>query len=337
MTTQFPEPIGMLRPLSPREGEVLLRLSTFRALNTAQLEELVFAESRVRPASRRVLVRRILGRLRRRGLVAHSRRLVGGPEGGSARLAYHVTPAGYRIVAALEPALEDPVAPPRSHLFLEHALATAEVMLAFRRAARAHPGHQLAEWEPDWQAAERLRSAKVVPDARLVYATATWEVSAFVEVDLGSERPSRFAEKIDAYLDAYRAGAWRERLPAWPLVLTITTTLARVTALRRASEDVLERRRDRERLRLATEFDFAALPDLQRAPGPLGAIWQVAGRAGLHSLVASAAEGDASRPGAASVGSALVVPSSAVSLPLPEGNEDAAHLTNPDTAAGRIA
>ncbi len=152
------------------------------------------------------------------------------------------------------------------------------------RAARPRPGHDLAEWEPEWQAAERLGSG-VVPDGRVVYATETYEVSAFVEADLGTERPSRFAEKIASYLEAYRAGRWRERLPAWPLVLTVTTTATRATALRRATEDVLERQRDRERLAATIEFDFAPLPDLQGPAGPLGRIWQTAGIPGLHALI----------------------------------------------------
>ena len=114
-----------------------------------------------------------------------------------------------------------------------------------------------------------------------------------------------------AYLEAYRAGRWRERLTVWPLVLTVTPTLARATALRRVTEDVLERDRDRQRL-AAVEFDFAALGDLQAPEGPLGAIWQIAGRVGRHALIPAEAatnpptlfwddtEGDSIRLGSAS-------------------------------------
>lgn len=73
-------------------------------------------------------------------------------------------------------------------MFIEHALMTADVAIAFVTEARKHPGHHIGEWEPDWQAAERLRSRTVIPDGHFVYATPEWEIYAFVEVDLGTER-----------------------------------------------------------------------------------------------------------------------------------------------------
>ena len=293
MTTPLSERVHAARAPSPRERDLLLRLAPFRALSTAQLEEWVFTGCPVRPHSRKVLTQRILERLRKRGLVASSAHLVGGAGGGSARLVYHLTEAGQRLIGTLDPALRDRPLPPRGHLFIEHALMTAEVALAFDRIARSRPGHDLAEWEPEWQAAERLSSG-VVPDGRVVYATEKWELSAFVEADLGTERPSRYAEKIASYLDAYRAGRWREHLPAWPLVLTVTTAAARATALRRVTEDVCERERDRARLADTVEFDFAPLSDLQGSAGPLGRIWQIAGRVGLHALVPDAPHESAS-------------------------------------------
>jgi hypothetical protein len=272
---------------SSRERDLLIRLASFRGLNTAQLQEFVFAGSSVKPRSREVTTARILARLRRRGLVAATPRLVGGPGGGSARQVHHLTEAGFRFVRTLDPALHNQRPPVRSSLFIEHALMTADVALAFHRFARANAGHALAEWAPEWQAAERLGSFTVIPDGHLVYATTEWELHAFVEVDLGSERPSRFARKIGAYLEVYRQGAWRKELASWPTVLTVTPDAARAAALRRATEDVLRLEGQGADAVSGMEFDFAALADVVGEAGPLGRIWHLAGRPDLHALAPS--------------------------------------------------
>jgi hypothetical protein len=269
---------------SPRERKVLHLLTRSRHLNTAHLEEFLFDGSDVLPSSRQVTTRRMLARLRKRGLIVSTTRLVGGPGGGSARLVWQLTDAGRALASALEPGPRTR-RPPRSTLFIDHCLMTADVAIAFMKAARARPGHDLGEWASDWEAAERLDSSVVVPDAHFVYATDAWEFHACLEADLGTERPSRFAERIRQYIDAYRSGSWRARLPTWPLVLTVTPSAARAKALRRATEDVLRLERDVEGVAGATEFDFASLSDLQGPTGPLGAIWQVAGRTGLHALI----------------------------------------------------
>jgi Replication-relaxation len=268
-----------------REREVLLRLACFRALNTAQLEGFLFAGSGVKPRSRELTTGRILARLRARGLVAATPRLVGGPGGGSARRVHHLTDAGFRFVRTLDPALRDQRPPARSSLFIEHTLMTADVALAFHRYARTHAGHSLAEWAPEWQAADRIGSFQVVPDGQLVYATEEWEMHAFVEIDLGSERPSRFAQKVTGYLGAYREGTWRGRLVSWPVVLTVTPDATRATALRRTTEDVLRLEGRPSDPGSAIEFVFAALADLTGEGGPFGRIWRIADRPGLHSLV----------------------------------------------------
>ena len=117
---------------------------------------------------------------------------------------------------------------------MRHATGVAEVALAFDRAACARRGHRLVEWQCDWQAALRLGSATVVPDAWLAYRTPEWELSAFVEVDLGTEGTRFFTRKIDRYLALHRGGEWSARFETWPLVLIVAPTPARANALRRA-------------------------------------------------------------------------------------------------------
>lgn len=272
-------------PLSARETDVLLGVGWNRYLYRSQVEELVFEGSALTPRSREVVSKRILKSLKVRGLVGATARLVGGPQGGSARPAYFLTDAGYEVAASLDPGLKARRPPFRGTLFMGHALMTAEIALAIRRSARSHPGHALIEWECDWQAAERLGSPLVVPDAHFVYRTATCEIEALVEVDLGTERTSRFARKIDGYLDVFRDGSWRTLLPVWPLVLTVTQSEARATALRRATESLLASQPDAEEIASASEFGFSSLAGLLGPLGPLGKIWQVAGKSGLQPVI----------------------------------------------------
>src|SRR5438094_2608269 len=157
---------------SPREELVLLRLASFRFLTRPQIEEFVFDRSEVGANSRHVIVSRVLCRLRARGLVGTTQRLAGGPEGGSARLVYFLTAAGNREAAAAVPGF--PLRRPslRGTFFMRHGLMTAEVALSFGRAARRYAGHEIVQWECDWQTSLRLGALTVVPDAHIVYKTA---------------------------------------------------------------------------------------------------------------------------------------------------------------------
>lgn len=118
-----------------------------------------------------------------------------------------------------------------------------------------------------------------------MYATTDREIEAFLEVDLGTERPAAFAMKIARYLGLYHSGSWRERLPLWPMILTVTPTVARATSLRRTTEVVLTAAPDGTELARVTEFRFAAAAHLHEDVGPLGAIWQVAGHLGFEPLI----------------------------------------------------
>jgi hypothetical protein len=227
---------------------------------------------------------RILDRLKAAGLVASTQRLVGGPGGGSGRVTYFLTREGQKVADALTGG--PPRRPPQNGSFLmRHGQMAAEVALAFRRAARTHPGHELIEWECDWAAAMKLGSGLVVPDGRIVYQTRHWEFSAFIEVDLATEGTRFFARKIARYVDLYVDGSWRKQLARWPLVLTVAPTMARAAALQAATEPLLRRPYYAARLARTAEFLFTSLGALCGPCSPLGPIWRAAGRDGLHPLV----------------------------------------------------
>jgi hypothetical protein len=268
---------------SSREMDAVRYLGMYRFLGRAQIEELVLGESRLTAHSREVGTWRILRRLRERQLITTNAALAGDPEGMPTRIAYFLTARGRRILSALEPGL--PPGRPRVEgtFLLAHALMVAEIALCFLRQARAHRDSDVLTWECDWQVAESLRPKPVAPDARLVYETAQRRIHAFVEADRGSERSRFFGRKVERYLDLYREGSWRARLPVWPLILTVTRTERRASELCRATDAIFSGRAEASRISRA--FRFASLDALRGGTGPFGEIWQVAGRTGRFPLV----------------------------------------------------
>ena len=134
---------------------------------------------------------------------------------------YFLTAKGFNLARSLNRGLPSRLPNLRGTSLMGHGLMCAEVALSFRHAARSNPGHELLDWECDWQAFERLGAKLVVPDAHLVYSTREWILDAFIEVDLATEGSRVFAWKIRRYLDLYRGGTWRKNLKVWPIVLTV--------------------------------------------------------------------------------------------------------------------
>ena len=268
---------------SSREMDALRYLGMYRFLSRAQIEEFVLGESPLSAHSREVGTWRILRRLRQRQLITTNALLAGDPDGMPTRIAYFLTASGRRVFGALEPGL--PLRRPRVEgtFLLAHAIMVAEIALAFLRQARAHRDGDALIWECDWQVAESLGRQPVAPDARFIYETAQRRIHAFIEADRGSERSRFFGRKIERYLDLYRGGSWRVRLPVWPLILTVTRTERRSSALRGATEAIFSGRTEASRISRA--FRFTSLDALRGSVGPFGEIWQVAGRTGRFPLI----------------------------------------------------
>jgi len=271
--------------LSFREREPLFHLAVYRYLSRTQIEEFLFERSALTAASRQVITKRILRRLVALGLLEAQRRPTAELGGGTVRVAYSLTRAGYTAARALDPRLPVWRGAARSTVSISHSLVKGDVALAIRRAARTNVGQEVIEWELERRAAARLGSSSLVPDAFLIYATPVCDLHACVEVDLDTERPGIFAEKIRQYLDLYRSGSWQSSVRAWPVVVTITRTDGRARLLQRTAQTILSTAPDADRLGTQTEFDFAPLHDFLGPAGPFGAIWRVAGRDGLHPLI----------------------------------------------------
>lgn len=269
---------------SKRETAVLTLLGCYRYLTARHVERFLFDGSPVSPMSQQVMVRRVLGSLRRSGLVDAATRSVGGPVGGSAALIYRLSVRGAHLAASLMPGYPLRRVGRVGTFMARHSLATAEVGLAFRKEALTHADHELLLWECDWQTFQRLGVTAVVPDARLVYAGSGVELDAFIEVDLGTEGGRFFARKITGYLDLFRNGDWRRQFGAWPTILVVTPTETRSSLLRRVTEAVIASQSDASQIGARTEFAFCPLPNLV-SDGPLGVMWKVAGKTEPRALL----------------------------------------------------
>lgn len=272
--------------LSQRELRALNILGRFRFLTRTQLQSFLFGSNgSTTTLSAQTMTFRILNSLVAKGLINRTSRAIGGSTGGSGAHAYHLTINGIR-------ALDDRTymrlprrLPPRGTFLLRHALATADVALAFERSASSHLGHDLLSFECDWEAAQRFGQRIVVPDAYLVYTSSKYELHAFVEVDLGTAGSKFFARKIANYLALYRSNRWREATDVWPVVLVTTPDERRTRLLRRATESLLIAQPDSFLLTRATEFAFASLKTIQELD-PLGCVWEVAGKPDRQALIA---------------------------------------------------
>jgi len=263
--------------LRERERDALIQIAKFRFLTAEQLTEFLFRDRPdLKESSRLVMTRQLLSTLQKKGLIARTSRSIGGPDAGSVRSAYYVRPDGMRVVWEFGVGREPKRTAPRGTFLLRHALALADIALAFEREARQNAGHAVVVWEPDWEAAQRADRLVVVPDAFLMYAAPPSVLDAFVEMDLGTMGSRFFQRKIERYLELYRGETWKGHLPSWPTVLTVTTSPTRSLLLRSATERALGDADTNARLHRGTEFAFCDLATLM-AKGPLAPIWQFAG------------------------------------------------------------
>jgi hypothetical protein len=86
--------------LPQRYRAALAELGAQRFLSRRQLEELLLSGSTLAPGSRTTVVKRILRRLRERGLVQVSPRLFAGLDGIPGETAYSLTPLGCRVLGS---------------------------------------------------------------------------------------------------------------------------------------------------------------------------------------------------------------------------------------------
>lgn len=275
---------------APRRDRVLraLRLvAGFGALRRDQLEDLLLGNERLTAASRRVLAYRVIAELRERSLVEQ---LVVAGRAGEAVRASVLTATGQRVYAGLDPSYPRR-GRPVSVVMLSHAVALADIAMAFRQGALYGADVGLV-WESDWEAVAHVRSAAVIPDGFVTIERGGWRTRAFVEADRSTEWQRAFAEKIRRYADLYLRDEWRASISTWPLVLTVTTSPTHARSLARVAHSVAVAS---GAARIARAFRVTTMDEL-RTHGPFAPIWTVGERADRTEILAEAST--AAAPGA---------------------------------------
>jgi len=270
------------RTSSSRLEATLRLLAAFRAVRRDQLEAFLFAGAPVTPPSRRVAAFRILGELRERGFV-EAVVLPGTVATAGATRAYVLTTAGQRAYAADDSAYPRRLRRP-SIVLLDHAVALADIALAFRDSA-TRAGDIDLSWQADWEIVHELGCTTVIPDAFVTLERDGWRTRAFIEADRATEREHAFANKVRRYVDLYRDDRWRSVLGTWPLILTVTTSDERARSLCRLAFRVAETEGG---ARIRQSFRFAALDEL-RHRGAFEEIWHL-GLVAERGLILNASE-----------------------------------------------
>ena len=263
-----PQRTAPARTSSSRLQTTLRLLAAFRAVRRDQLEAFLFAGLHQTPPSRRVAAFRILGELRERGFV-QAVVLPGMVATACATRAYVLTRAGQRAYAADDGAYPRRVRWP-SIVLLDHAVALADIALAFRDGA-ARAGDIDLSWQADWEIVHELGCTTVIPDAFVTLERGGWRTRAFIEADRATEREHAFANKVRRYVDLYRDERWRSVLGIWPLILTVTTSEQRARSLSRLAFRVAETDGG---ARIRQSFRFASLDELRRR-GAFEEIWHL--------------------------------------------------------------
>jgi hypothetical protein len=216
--------------LSDRDLSLLGSVQQHRFLATRQIEELHFADHASKLAGARVC-RRVLARLSTERLLVRLQRRVGGVRAGSASFVYALGPAGQRLLnSGQRRRFTEP-----SPLFLDHALAVADIhvsLVTAHRAERLELGQ--VDVEPAcWRRFVGAGGAReaIKPDLYVVSACGAYEDCWFLEIDRGTESPAAIARKCRAYQAYWRTGFEQERIGTFPLVVWVTGDSRRATRI----------------------------------------------------------------------------------------------------------
>lgn len=185
----------LLPPVTPRDRELLDRLSQHEPLSTSELHLLFFSGLRT---CRRRLTRLQDAELLVRVFPTRSTR------GGNTEALWFLSPAGRRTIGAPSRRL-----PGLSIPDLEHRRASAAFFLALIQRGLPRPGEGLYRWLGEQQA-QQGTGATVRPDGYGRYLLPDGEITFYLELDRGTEPASRIKSKLAAYRQALAADPHRD-------------------------------------------------------------------------------------------------------------------------------
>jgi hypothetical protein len=244
------EPHGMV--IQERDRHLLREISVMRVIDREQAKTVAGFGSTTR-ANARLLA------LTRAGLL---RRFFLGTIAGGAKALYAISLKGAQFVGV-------PESGPRrrqdeavvADFFIQHQLAINEVYCALKYGNRTPAGINFAGWKGFPK--RPVQGLRLIPDGYVELRTPSSIVAAFLEVDLGHERPRVWLDKVKNYLDLAVTGNFEKEFKQRQFrVLVVANSERRLDAIR----DVVLSATDKL-------FWFATFESI-RSHGVFGPIWQ---------------------------------------------------------------
>jgi hypothetical protein len=210
--------------IQERDRHLLRELGFMRVIDREQAKIVAGFGSTTR-ANARLLA------LTRAGLL---RRFFLGTVAGGAKALYTLTEKGARLVGV-------PESGPRrrrdeavvADFFIQHQLATNEVYCALKYSHETQGGIVFKRWMGFPK--RPVPGRRLIPDGYFELETPSGILAAFLEVDLGHERPRVWQDKVRNYLDLAVSGNFeREFKQSRFRVLVVTDSDRRLGAIRQA-------------------------------------------------------------------------------------------------------
>lgn len=208
--------------IQERDRHLLRELGTMRVIDREQAKVVAGFGSTTR-ANARLLA------LTRAGLL---RRFFLGTTAGGAKALYALSEKGARLVGV-------PDSGPRrrkdeavvADFFIQHQLATNDVYCALKYSTRVPPEITFKRWRGFPK--QPVPGLRLIPDGYVELETPGGIVAAFLEVDLGHERPRVWQDKVRNYLDLAVTGNFeREFKQSRFRVLVVADSERRLQAIR---------------------------------------------------------------------------------------------------------
>lgn len=233
--------VRLRRELGERDLAVLASLRRVRLLTTDQVRRLHFTDNSPTTQARRC--RAALRRLTELRLMVRLGRQVGGVRAGSSGTLFGLTGLGLAV-------LDVPTGQHRRRTFWEakpyfqdHLLAVSELYVRLVERARTEAIDLLAfDAEPAcWRRFAGIGGEAIMlkPDAFVRVGVADYELTSFVEVDLGTESVPTVRRKCLVYLRYWRAGLEQQRHGVFPRVIWLVPDQRRadkiISAIKRLS------------------------------------------------------------------------------------------------------
>lgn len=188
--------------VSRRDLDVISFVARFGQVTRLQLRTTVFRTCRsgtpVDRALKRLVDQRLLARI--------EIRTVGGSHGGSGQFVYQIGPAGWKLAAT-----EGSFWLAKSVKY--HSLAIADVYVDISTNLN------IIRYECEPDSHEKINYVAIQPDLYVELDFGKHALRAWLEVDLGSERPKQLKDKLDRYYHAW--GGAPDKWNPWPLVCWI--------------------------------------------------------------------------------------------------------------------